>query len=42
MEFPDSLIVVPLGVLDLVAEFDVFIDEVILLVYVLEVFVDLW
>jgi hypothetical protein len=41
LEYPLALLVVPLDSLDLVLEFDIFVDEIVLIVDVLEVFPDL-
>jgi len=42
LEFPDTFRCVPLGVLNLMLELDVFVDEIVLFVYCLQVFEDLW
>lgn len=42
LEFPDTILFVPLGVLDLVSELDILVDKVVLLIDALEVIKDLW
>lgn len=42
LELPDTFCCVPLGVLDFVLKLDVLVDEIVLFIYRLQVFEDLW